>query len=278
MNYYEILEINTNASEQAVMLSFKALFHQYNSDEAQNKEKLEEINQAYLVLSDPAKRAKYDKNGYVWEEEQVIKMKETPKSKWKNYWFYYKWHTYASIFIIIVLAVSIRSCVTKINPDISVMFISSVSLEEADTKLIENELAKYVEDYTKNGKNEVSVNNIYFSKNAGEEQISMAMRQKFIAELAAGDTVLYITDKASIEEFTKNNVLGKINDIEGAITEYDSTLIKLDIQKLFPNLSDYAPKELYIGVRNYDPKTISKAASIKIQKAKSLIAKLIQSS
>lgn len=278
MNYYENLEISPNASEQAVMLAYKALFAKYNVDDKASKEKLEEINKAFLVLSDPVKRAKYDKNGFVWEEEQVIKIKETPKSKWKNFWFYYKWHTYASIFIMIVLAVSIRSCVTRINPDISVMFLSSVPLAEQDNKLMENELAKYVEDYTKNGKNEVSLNNIYFSQNAADAQMNMAMRQKFIAELAAGDTVLYITDKTSIEEFTKNNILGKINDIEGAITEYDSTLIKLNVQKLFPNLSEYAPKELYIGIRNYDPKTISNQASKKIEKAKAIIRKLIQAS
>lgn len=283
MNYYEILEISPKASEQVIRMAYRALVKQYHPDVFEGdkefaEKKTKELNEAFLVLSDPAKRAKYDKSGYVWEEEQVIKIKETPKSKWKNFWFYYKWHTYASIFIIIVLAVSIRSCVTRINPDISVMFLSSVPLAEQDSKLIENEFAKYVEDYTKNGKNEVSVNNIYFSQNAVDAQINMAMRQKFIAELAAGDTVLFITDKASVEEFAKNNILAKINDIEGATIEYDSTLIKLNVQRLFPSLSEYAPKELYIGIRNYDPKTISKEASKKTERAKALIAKLIKAS
>lgn len=65
-NYYEILEINKNASKEIMDKAYKTLIKKYHPDLQENnlKEKYEEkikiINEAYDVLSDPQKREKYD--------------------------------------------------------------------------------------------------------------------------------------------------------------------------------------------------------------------------
>ena len=65
-NYYEILEINRNASQEIVEKAYKTLAKKYHPDlqSGNNKikyeEKLKAINEAYEVLSDPQKRASYD--------------------------------------------------------------------------------------------------------------------------------------------------------------------------------------------------------------------------
>ena len=67
-NYYEILEVNKNASPEIIEKAYKTLVKKYHPDlqknENKNKyeEKIKKINEAYDILSDPEKRKKYDLN------------------------------------------------------------------------------------------------------------------------------------------------------------------------------------------------------------------------
>lgn len=66
-DYYEVLGISKDASEQDVKKAFRRLAMQYHPD--RNKapdaeEKFKEINEAYAVLSDKEKRATYDRFGF----------------------------------------------------------------------------------------------------------------------------------------------------------------------------------------------------------------------
>ena len=69
-NYYEILEVNKNASPEIIEKAYKTLVKKYHpdlqQDENKNKyeEKIKKINEAYDILSDPEKRKKYDLNLY----------------------------------------------------------------------------------------------------------------------------------------------------------------------------------------------------------------------
>ncbi len=66
-DYYEILGITKNASESEIKSAFRRLARQYHPDVSQEEnaeEKFKEINEAYGVLSDPQKRAKYDRFGH----------------------------------------------------------------------------------------------------------------------------------------------------------------------------------------------------------------------
>ena len=64
--YYEILEVNEKASKEIIEKAYKVLAKKYHPDlqEEQNKEaskrKMQEINEAYEILSDDTKRADYD--------------------------------------------------------------------------------------------------------------------------------------------------------------------------------------------------------------------------
>ena len=65
-DYYDILGIERNASDDEVKTAFRKLARQYHPDvntEADAEEKFKEINEAYGVLSDKDKRARYDRFG-----------------------------------------------------------------------------------------------------------------------------------------------------------------------------------------------------------------------
>jgi molecular chaperone DnaJ len=67
-DYYELLRVPRNASDEEIKRAFRKLAFQYHPDrnrEPGAEEKFKEINEAYQVLSDPEKRNRYDRYGRV---------------------------------------------------------------------------------------------------------------------------------------------------------------------------------------------------------------------
>ena len=62
-NYYEILEVDKNASEEVIEKEYKTLAKKYHPDLQNNsncQDKMRQINEAYEILSNDFKRREYD--------------------------------------------------------------------------------------------------------------------------------------------------------------------------------------------------------------------------
>ena len=74
-NYYKDLGIESTASPGEIKKAFRSLAKKYHPDKAKGDKKLEEkfkaINEANEVLSDPAKRKKYDQFGAEWKQYEA---------------------------------------------------------------------------------------------------------------------------------------------------------------------------------------------------------------
>ena len=66
-NYYDILGVNKNASDDEIKKAYRSLAKKYHPDlnpgNAEAAEKLKQVNEAYSVLSDKTKRQNYDTYG-----------------------------------------------------------------------------------------------------------------------------------------------------------------------------------------------------------------------
>jgi curved DNA-binding protein len=80
-DYYETLGVSRTATSDELRTAFRKLARKYHPDVAVDKkageERFKEINEAYEVLSDPEKRAKYDQLGPNWQQGQNFSEQET---------------------------------------------------------------------------------------------------------------------------------------------------------------------------------------------------------
>src|ERR1700731_3068869 len=68
VDYYEVLSVSRDASDQELKASYRKLAMQYHPDrnpgDPSAEEKFKECSEAYQILSDPEKRAAYDRYGH----------------------------------------------------------------------------------------------------------------------------------------------------------------------------------------------------------------------
>ncbi|KAL6563837.1 hypothetical protein OROGR_002796 [Orobanche gracilis] len=66
-DYYKVLEVDFDASEEIIRTNYIRLALKWHPDKQKNEDtatsRFQEINEAYQVLSDPVTRREYDKNG-----------------------------------------------------------------------------------------------------------------------------------------------------------------------------------------------------------------------
>lgn len=67
-DYYEVLGLNKGADEASIKKAYRTLAKKYHPDmnpgNSEAEQKFKEVNEAYSVLSDPDKKAKYDQYGH----------------------------------------------------------------------------------------------------------------------------------------------------------------------------------------------------------------------
>ena len=81
LDYYSVLGVSRNASAEDIKKAFRKLARQYHPDVNKSpgaEARFKEINEANEVLSDPAKRKRYDELGHNWKSGQDF----TPPPGW----------------------------------------------------------------------------------------------------------------------------------------------------------------------------------------------------
>ena len=92
-NYYEILEVDKNASQEVIEKAYKALAKKYHPDlqtgekQLQYAEKMKIINEAYDVLSDNLKRQQYNEKlqNEIKQQQEAVSRQEQERIMRENY-------------------------------------------------------------------------------------------------------------------------------------------------------------------------------------------------
>lgn len=78
-DYYQILGVDRNASDEQIRKAYRRLARKYHPDvnkSAEAESKFKDINEAYEVLKDPEKRQRYDNLGRQWRAGQDFRPPE----------------------------------------------------------------------------------------------------------------------------------------------------------------------------------------------------------
>ena len=89
-DYYEVIGVPKTASEDEIKKAYRKLAKKYHPDlNPNNKEaeaKFKEVNEAYEVLSDPEKKAKYDQFGHGGVGSHFGRRRRRLRRLWKPLW------------------------------------------------------------------------------------------------------------------------------------------------------------------------------------------------
>jgi len=92
IDYYKILGLNKNASQEDIKKAYRKLARKYHPDlnpnDKEANKKFQQINEANEVLGDPANRKKYDQYGENWqhaEQFEQAKQSRSQSSGWDDY-------------------------------------------------------------------------------------------------------------------------------------------------------------------------------------------------
>ena len=131
---------------------------------------------------------------------EVAIVPKTPKEKWDNFWFQYKWHVVAIVATAVVLAILIPQCATRTKYDLQAVYFTYTTALDAQTEKVADYLKKYAEDTNGDGEINVQVVNVSFSKTTGDSQYRYTMLSKLQAMIAGDENaILYITDNDSYQ-------------------------------------------------------------------------------
>lgn len=141
---------------------------------------------------------------------EVAIVPKTPKEKWDNFWFQYKWYVIAITAVTVILAVLITQCATRTKYDLEVVYFTYTAVLDEQTGKIADYLADYAEDINGDGEINVQVVNVSFSDKSGDSQYKYTMLTKLQAMIAGDENaILYITDSESykyLDGLTENGL------------------------------------------------------------------------
>lgn len=86
IDYYKVLGLEKSASAEDIRKAYRKLARKYHPDlnpnDAAAKTKFQQVNEANEVLSDPEKRAKYDKYGKDWKHADAFEQQQQQRQQY----------------------------------------------------------------------------------------------------------------------------------------------------------------------------------------------------
>ncbi len=183
---------------------------------------------------------------------------QTPKGKWENFWYHYKWVVFGVAAGLIVLTVLIVQMATRDEPDYFIPLVTNEPMNAQQISTLETALTPYAKDLDGDGKVEVQIENWYLNpkNNAALAQSVYANSQNLTVHLAAGDRLFFLFEDSTYRDriynllsegtqfFTPLDLPADSLAENGTCYDwYGTTLQRSDAMKGLP-------EHLYFGVRS----------------------------
>ncbi len=132
--------------------------------------------------------------------------KEQIRSKWENFWYYYKWYVVGGAVLLASLIVGIHSCTQKVHPDLYVLFAVDKSLNSHLIAETETWLGGMTEDINGDGETTAQI-----LSTANTDQWSGSSTAALVVQANAGDAILYILTEETYTLLHNNGILQELS-------------------------------------------------------------------
>jgi len=170
------------------------------------------------------------------------------RKKANNFYYYYKFHILISIVVVIVIVLTVRSFVTRVDPDITIGFIGEVNQQaydsfEAKIKQKLPEIKNIAFDYA------------MLTNNTNDPQ-EYAYRSKAMVLLSVSDVDLFLVSKYVYDNYASNGPFMDLEDVakELKIDVSASEYLKLRVVDEWEEPSKDSEKRKVKAYRDAEPK------------------------
>lgn len=170
---------------------------------------------------------------------------KTPEEKAKHIWYYYKWGIILVVLAAVILAVSVRQCVTATKYDFGIVAFTYSSVSTESLEKLADYMAEQCEDINGDGEVNIEIINCsYDAKAASDAQYQTTVHTKVQAILSADhDKLIYITDSDGYKF-----IMGEENENDGLFTGEPYVITEEQRQKMIEN-EIYIPEGTQISLR-----------------------------
>lgn len=187
-------------------------------------------------------------------------------AKWENFWYYYKYHVIAAVFVLVMIGVFINDKLQQIDYDYRIAAITENNLTEEQISGLEKDFQNIADDRNKDGEVHVQITNYTISEDENANyQVKMANQTKLMADFEAGDSMIFMYTDGVYETYKeqsifdvkdgvqlkmadcKGNTQPDVNDLNIAMRLFEGTAMEKkedlnqyykDCKKLFENFKD----------------------------------------
>lgn len=176
--------------------------------------------------------------------------KASIKSKWSNFWYYYKTRVIVIAFGVFVFIFLLSSLFTKDKVDLRIFYVTGdpVVFTEKITNLTKA-IKEYTPDLNGDGKTVVSIENIYVGENHDNQSV-INNKKRLMTILRTGDSMFLIADKIGMEYLIEAGSLADISDIATEMNYGGMGWLANGSEFMKQEISGFED-DLYMGLRVY---------------------------
>ncbi len=121
------------------------------------------------------------------------------KEWWPYYWLYYKWHTIAVLFVMMLVAIGISDCARKEKYDLKITYLGRVYYDTLQWDETEKLLEAKIEDANGDGKKNIGVMNLVIAEGEDYADQNYASYIKHDVSFSEDLAYVYIYDGAELK-------------------------------------------------------------------------------
>lgn len=201
--------------------------------------------------------------------EQII-------SKFKNFWYYHKWHLLVGVFLFAAVAVGVHSCQSRSNPDLHILFAHDGVQNPWQSDELQTFFGAMTEDI--NGDDEK--NALVIETSSQNEWEGISDSSAMLVQVNSGNAVLYVLTEGTYQIMHENKVLMDLTEFAGESAYIDGDRYLLSESGALDELNNLAndDQEFYLAMRKVDGTSLegSEKHQVQVRLAKRILNQLIE--